>query len=114
MKRRSGDEERGDERILGGGEFVERLLEEAEEKVRHQLPSREVGRGAGKVIEEICRKEKIRRDVLLSGSRRREVSKARMQLAEALVEGLGLSLAECARQLGVTTSGVAQMLRRRP
>ena len=73
-----------------------------------------VARWQEKVFELLLREEKISRDVLLSGSRRREVSKARMQLAEALVEGLGLSLAECARQLGVTTSGVAQMLRRRP
>jgi putative transposase len=111
--RRSGDEEKGDERILGGGEFVERLLAEAEEKVRRQLPTRELEKHANKVMEEICRKGKVSREVVLSGSRRKEVSRARVNLAEILVEELGVSLAECARRLGVTTSGVAQMLRRR-
>ncbi len=110
--RRGGEPEKGDERILGGGGFVDRLLAEAEEKVRRQLPSREMGRRAEKVIEEVCRKERVSREQLLSGSRRREVSRARAKLAEALVEKLGVSLADCARRLGVTTPAVAQMLRR--
>jgi putative transposase len=111
--RQSGDEERGDERILGGGEFVDRLLAEAEEKVRLQLSSRELERRARRLIEEMCRAQRVRMEVLLSGSRRREVSRARAKLAEALVEELGVSLAGCARWLGVTTCAVAQMLRRR-
>ena len=36
--RRSGERKRGDDRILGRGEFVERVIDEADAKVRHQLP----------------------------------------------------------------------------
>lgn len=44
--RRSGEEENGDERIFGSGEFVEQLLAEAEAKIKRQLPSREMERRA--------------------------------------------------------------------
>ncbi len=41
------------------------------------------------------------------------VAEARKQLTFKLVNELGLSLAETGRQLGLTTSGVAQILRRK-
>ena len=47
-----------------------------------------------------------------SGSRLKEVSKLRRSLALQLVNEFGLSLAESARQLGVSTSAIAQILRR--
>ena len=110
--RKSGEEETGDERILGGGGFVDRLLAEAEEKIKRQLPSRELERRARKIMEEICAKEKVTREVLASGSRRGQVSRTRARLAEVLVREVGLSMAECARQLGVTTSAIALILER--
>jgi hypothetical protein len=38
-RRQKGERVISDERVLGHGEFVARVLEEAEESVRHQLPS---------------------------------------------------------------------------
>jgi len=110
--KRSGAGEKGDERILGSGEFVDCLLAEAEEKIKRQLPPRELERRAQKVLEEICAKEKVSRQAVASGSRRGQVSRTRAKLAQALVEDVGLSLAECARRLGVTTSAIAQILSR--
>jgi putative transposase len=111
--RQSGEEEKGDERILGSGEFVDRLLAEAEEKIKRQLPPRDLERRARKVVDEICAKEKVTREALASGSRRGQLPRIRAKLAEILTEEVGLSLAECARKLGVTTSAISQMLKRR-
>jgi putative transposase len=108
-----GEEEKGDERILGRGEFVDALLAQAEEKIKRQLAPRELERRARKIVEGICAKEKVGREAVASGSRRGRISRTRAKLAEALVEDVGLSLAECARQLGVTTSAIAQILKRR-
>ena len=36
--RRSGDRELSDERILARGEFVERIIKEAEAQIKYQLP----------------------------------------------------------------------------
>ena len=111
--RQSGEEEKGDERILGSGEFVDRLLAEAEERIKRQLPPRGIERHARRIVEEICAREKVSKEAVASGSRRSPISSTRAKLAEALVEDVGLTLAECARQLGVTTSAIAQILKRR-
>ena len=36
--RRSGERELSDDRILGSGEFVERIIKEAEAKIKFQFP----------------------------------------------------------------------------
>lgn len=110
--RQNGAEQNSDERVLGGGEFVDRLLGDAEEKIKRQLPPLELARRMREVIEEACNRERISRDVLVSGSRRKLISALRAELARTLVEDVGISMAECARQLGVTTCGIAQILRR--
>ena len=46
------------------------------------------------------------------GSRRRRIAAVRAHLAVHLVTQLGLSLADTARQLGVSTSGIAKALAR--
>ncbi|CAB1065125.1 hypothetical protein D1BOALGB6SA_9922, partial [Olavius sp. associated proteobacterium Delta 1] len=36
--RRSGERELSDDRILGSGEFIERIIKEAEARIKFQLP----------------------------------------------------------------------------
>ena len=110
--RRSGLREKGDERILGSGEFVKQLLEEAIPEIKHQIPTHDLVDRAEKEIRTACQRENIEVDVLRSASRRRPVSRLRAHLAMKLVQELGLSLAETARQLGVSTSAIAKILRR--
>jgi REP element-mobilizing transposase RayT len=110
--RRLGDRGKGDERILGSGQFVEQLLEEAGQKIKHQIPTHDLIDRAKKDIRAACQKEDIEVAALRSTSRRRSVSRLRAHLALKLVNELGLSLAETARQLGVSTSAIAQILRR--
>jgi putative transposase len=110
--RRSGMRERGDERILGSGEFVERLMEQAARTIKHQVPSQDLLKRAEQEILLVCRRESIKPAVLRSGSRRRPLSRARSYLACRLVEEMGLSLAETARQLGLSTSAISQILKR--
>ena len=110
--RRLGVREKGDERILGSGEFVEQLLEEAGQEIKHQIPTDDLVERAKKEIGTACQRENIEVAALRSASRRRSVSRVRAYLAMKLVYELGLSLAETARQLGISTSAVAQILRR--
>jgi hypothetical protein len=46
------------------------------------------------------------------GGRRRTVAKVRAQLARQLVGEYGVTLAEAARRLGVSTSGIAKVFER--
>ena len=102
-----------DERILGSGEFVEGLLREAEEKVRHRLSGEERRLKAAGMIRESCKMEGIGIEELRGGSRRGRIPEIREDLAARLIEMYGLSLAEIGRQLGITTSAVSQAMRKR-
>ena len=110
--RRRGQREEADERILGSGDFVNAILQEAEEKTRRQLKLRRTGSGLRAIIEKECKKGGISSNELKGGSRRRKVSAVRAGISKRGVEELGLSMAEIARQVGVTTSSVARAVAR--
>lgn len=110
--RRSGAEEKGDARILGSSEFVNQVIDEADRQVKHQLAGEDLIGTARNIIRSRCKEHHVSTEVLRNGSRRQAVSNLRKHLALKLVNELGLSLAETGRQLGLTTSGVAQILRR--
>ena len=68
---------------------------------------------ASELIKSCCQEGSVSIEGLTGGSRLRQVSKVRVELAYRLTSELGLSLAETARLLGVSTSGVAKILSRR-
>ena len=75
--------------------------------------SSELGRRVQKIIEKAYSEGNISRDLLLSGNPRHHISAVRAELARMLVEEVGISLAECGRQIGATMSGIAQILMRK-
>ncbi len=111
-RKRSGDLPLADGRILGVDEFVERILKEAEARVRHSFSSIRVGEQVRRLIEEGCFRKGIYRAELEGGSRRGKVSHLRVELAHRLLQEFGLPLAEIARQLGVSTSAISKMITR--
>ncbi len=110
--RNRGINEQSDARILGSGDFVSAVINNANEKVKYQLPALELQNSINGVVETHCRKEKVSISMLQSGSRRPPLPKLRKAIASKLVNGYGVSLAETARRLGISTSGVAQILKR--
>ncbi len=101
-----------DPRILGGGEFVERMLGEAEERVGHQLPAERRWREGKHLVERVCAERRVSLAELKSGSRREPVSQVRTLLVRRLTLDLGLPQAEAARLLGVSAPAIAKSLRR--
>lgn len=110
--RRKGESEEYDERILGSGDFVNAILKEAEEKTRSQLKLRRIGKAIIKIMDEECARVNISPQEITGGSRRRKVCKLRAAIAKRGLDELGLSLAEIARHVGVTTSSVARAVAR--
>ena len=110
--RRSGEQELSDDGILGRGEFVERVIKEAAGHAKYQLPVKEQHQKTLEIITKICKAAKVSIEELKSGSRRKEISRIRAQIAIELVITHGVSYAEAARHLGVSTSGIAKVIYR--
>jgi putative transposase len=110
--RRAGERELSDDRILGSGKFVEQVLKEAEGNVKYQLPVKEQGRKIDEFITQLCQNAKVSIKELKSGSRRKEVSGVRSMIAIGLVKNYGVSLAEVARRVGVSTTAISKIIKR--
>ncbi len=110
--RRLGIGDPADDRILGSGEFVEQIIKEADARLRSRLLPKDYPSKIKQVIITICKEERVNIKELLSGSRRRPVTAARLRIAQKLVEELGVPLAETARQLGVSTPAISLSLAR--
>lgn len=109
--RRHGNRELSDERILGGGDFVQRILDEAEDRQRHHFSASDSRRKIHEILTEICAEEDINLKELQSGSRRRPVSLIRSRSARLLVDVHGVPMAMVARELGVSTSAISKIIR---
>jgi len=104
-------EDMADPRILGCGDFVERLLHEAEARQRPRMLPTERARRAAAIIEAACTRAGITPAEFAAGSRRGATSTLRAEVAKKLVADLGLSLADVARRCGVTTSAISRAVR---
>lgn len=93
---------RADERILGSSEFVERILQEAEETT--QPPGRNVDLAT--LGKRIARDKGVSWHAIKSAARSRAVSEARAVLAYTWVRYLGRSGRELAHALGITPQAV--------
>jgi putative transposase len=107
--RRRGLHVASDARILGGGDFVERLRGEAArvEKDTLRLSQRVVDLAT--VAETISGHTTVPDTDLRSGSRRPEVVRARRLFCQVAVKAMGHSGAAVARFLGVTTSSANRL-----
>jgi hypothetical protein len=111
--RRIGDRQASDQRILGGGDFVEKITKQIDLEKKYRLSAEGRVEKAKRLISELCDKRAISKEALQSGSRIGRVSKARSELAVLLVKKHGLTMAESARQLGVCTSAIQKIMARR-
>lgn len=99
-----------DQRILGDGEFVKRVLAEANDFTKKNLRL-EVSRPAlPSLAERVCEVHKISFGELRSGSRRRAIVEARQVFSRLAVLESGYSGADIARYLGVTTSCITRTI----
>jgi len=107
--RRRGVKSTADERVLGGDEFSERLISEAEERVRQTIRLRRRVPGLDDLAVIVSRQTKISSGELRSGSKVRRISGARKLFCQLAVMHLGHSGADVARFLGVGTSAVNRL-----
>jgi len=64
------------------------------------------------MTKKLCYEAKVSKAELTSGRQRKGVSAVRERIAIRLVEKYGVTLAEVARQVGVSTSAISKILQR--
>jgi REP element-mobilizing transposase RayT len=107
--RRKGIKVASDERILGRDEFIQELMSEAEEREKETL---RLGREVPELLtlaDRIIKGERVEESELRSGTRKREVVRARRLFCQLAIGRMGYPGAEVARFLGVTTSSVNRL-----
>ncbi len=98
---------RGDERILGSGEFVEQVLRAVEEREQRTSRLKRQGWKPARVIERAAAVLGIRADEVYGNGKRRAQSRARSLACKWLVEDLGMQTVQVARLLRMTQPGVS-------
>ena len=99
-----------DERILGSGEFVEKMLDEVEKRHADTLRIRNHDIGISEIIQKVAALRGLSVNEIRSGGLRREIRAARNDIAQLAVKELGNSGAEVARYLGVSSSCINRLV----
>jgi len=110
--RKRGEQHLGDARILGDSEFVKEILDQADAGVKVQLNSFDLKLLAVAEVKKQCEGKDVSIELLQSGNRQAKLSCLRKEVAVILVRQYGVSLAETARLLGISTSGVAEIVKK--
>ena len=110
--RKKEEQEMGDERHTGEWKICGRMLGEADERMKRELGRSSNSKQVENRIEEICREEKVSIKELRTGSRRGQLSVVRRRIVRDLLKEFGLPLAQIAREVGVSTSAISNIVRR--
>jgi hypothetical protein len=103
---------KGDERILGGSEFVEAVLKESEDAFERRYRLKALGWNIDRVADRVARVLQMNvEEVWLPGKYRRLVT-ARSLLCYWAVRELGVSMAFLAHRLGISSVAVSKSVTR--
>lgn len=110
--RRAGDYQKGDERILGDGDFVENVLRQAEERLHDKYRLRAEGYDFEKLLERVSQLSGLSSHQILDRHRDRKRIQARSILCYWANDQLGLSQSRLANILKQTQPAISQAVRR--
>ena len=106
--RQSGVRIKGDERVLGSSDFVERLLRQAEEQLKEKYRFHTKAVTLEKLLEQVADYFKIDADDFKSASKERTVTRARRVFCYLGVRKLGYKGIEVAKALGISGATVSK------
>jgi len=110
--RQSGEYQKGDERILGDGDFVEEVLSRAEEDLIRKYRLAAEGYDLDRLIERVSELVDMEPEEIVERGKDKRKVVARSILCFWATDFLGLSQTELARQLGLTQPSVSQAVQR--
>ena len=113
MRLKGKDRPLTDDRILGSGKFVQQLIKKVDPTGKSHISLPDSIARMHSMITSRCKDEGLTLEALTAGSKAGRIPRIRAGLAWQIFDELGLSYAEIARALGVSTSGVSRMIARR-
>ena len=99
--------QRNDERILGDGDFVGRVLASAEEEMERRYALKARGMDLDKIADRISKELNIKKEDIYAKGRYRRIVEARSLLCYWAVRELGISMSALARKLGISVTSVS-------
>ena len=110
--RRSGERIKGDERILGDSEFVEKVLSSCDEALERKYAFRFKGHGFDWLVEHVAKVLAIDTDQVLRSGRYPLTVKARSVLCYWATRDIGMTTVDLARKLGMSQPTISQSVQR--
>jgi chromosomal replication initiation ATPase DnaA len=99
--------QKSDERVLGDGDFVEKVLALANEKMERRWRLKAEGVDFESILKRVSALTGVSPEMILAGDRGRKTVNARSLLCYWATEGLGLKQPEIAKKLRVTQAAVS-------
>ena len=111
-KRRAKIFDKSDERILGDGDFVEKVLSESQEQMekKYRLVSEDYD--LDKLASKVCDVIELERLNIWASGKERKLVEARSLLCYWAVRDLGITMAELSRRLKLSLSGISLSVKR--
>ena len=106
--RRDGMRIKGDERILGSSEFVERVIRQSEDDFEQRTRLANQGLDMESLLERVAKYYEVAREDLWSRSKERKVSRARSVFCYLAVRKIQLSCADVGVRLNLTPSTISK------
>ena len=110
--RDSGIRIKGDERILGSSDFVERVLKQANEELEQKYRIRATGIDLEELLTKVAQYYEIDPENLKTASKESTITKARSLFCYLAVRKLMISCADIARALNISPATVSRATRR--
>jgi len=112
LLRETGSYQKGDERILGDGQFVKEVLKNAEEGFKERYQLKAEGYNLNKLIKRVAEINQLTPDQVTDGIRDAKRTKARSILCYWATEKLGVPQSQLAIMLNRTQSAIVYAVRR--
>ena len=100
--------EKGDERILGDGDFVEKVLKSANEQMERKYDLRARGFSLTSVAVRVAEVLGVEQEKVWAAGRRREIVQARSLLCYWAVRELGVTMISLSRRLDLSVTAIGK------
>jgi REP element-mobilizing transposase RayT len=110
--RRSDAYQKGDERILGDGDFVKRALSLAQEHLERKFELNRQGYCFEKVVDRVAELLKISKDQVLAAGKYKQAVEARSMVCYWAARELGTGQSELARRFGISQPAVSLAIKK--